>query len=584
MADEAKAKGNAAFSAGKFEEAVGYFAEAIALSPDNHVLYSNRSAAYASLHKYEDALKDAKKTVELKSNWAKGYSRLGAAYVGLGQLNEAIDSYKQGLQHEPANEALKSGLADAEASKSRSRPRPPSGSSPFGDMFSSPDVWAKIQADPRTRSYLQQPDFVAKLREAQRDPSSVTRHISDPRMMQVIGLLLGINIQTADRDQAPTFDDDNSESSETSSKVDSKPDHGAPVHPEPEPEPMDIPDEEKEKKARKAEALQEKEYGNAAYKKKEFESAVQHYSRAIELDDEDISYITNRAAVYLEMGKYEESIVDCDQAVEKGRLQHADYKMIAKALTRKGTAYTKMAKNSKDYEPAIEAFNKALTEHRNPDTLKKLNDAERAKKDLEQQEYYDPAIADEEREKGNDFFKQGQYPEAVKHYSEAIKRNPADTKAYSNRAACYTKLGAFPEGLKDANKCIELDPSFAKGYSRKGTIQFFMKEYDKALETYQTGLKYNEGNQELIDGVRRCVEQINKVNRGDISAEDLKEKQAKAMQDPEIQGILSDPIMRQASVLTDFQENPKAAQEHMKNPMVMGRIQKLVNAGIVQVR
>jgi stress-induced-phosphoprotein 1 len=582
MADEAKAKGNAAFSAGKFEEAVGYFAEAIALSPDNHVLYSNRSAAYASLHKYEDALKDAKKTVELKSNWAKGYSRLGAAYVGLGQLNEAIDSYKQGLQHEPANEALKSGLADAEASKSRSRPRPPSGSSPFGDMFSSPDVWAKIQADPRTRSYLQQPDFVAKLREAQRDPSSVTRHISDPRMMQVIGLLLGINIQTADRDQAPTFDDDNSESSETSSKVDSKPDHGAPVHPEPEPEPMDIPDEEKEKKARKAEALQEKEYGNAAYKKKEFESAVQHYSRAIELDDEDISYITNRAAVYLEMGKYEESIVDCDQAVEKGRLQHADYKMIAKALTRKGTAYTKMAKNSKDYEPAIEAFNKALTEHRNPDTLKKLNDAERAKKDLEQQEYYDPAIADEEREKGNDFFKQGQYPEAVKHYSEAIKRNPADTKAYSNRAACYTKLGAFPEGLKDANKCIELDPSFAKGYSRKGTIQFFMKEYDKALETYQTGLKYNEGNQELIDGVRRCVEQINKVNRGDISAEDLKEKQAKAMQDPEIQGILSDPIMRQ--VLTDFQENPKAAQEHMKNPMVMGRIQKLVNAGIVQVR
>ena len=58
-------------------------------------------------------------------------------------------------------------------------------------------------------------------------------------------------------------------------------------------------------------------------------------------------------------------------------------------------------------------------------------------------------------------------------------------QVYSNRAACYTKLAALPEGLKDANKCIELDPAFAKGYSRKGTIQFFMKEYDKALETYQ---------------------------------------------------------------------------------------------------
>lgn len=78
--------------------------------------------------------------------------------------------------------------------------------------------------------------------------------------------------------------------------------------------------------------------------------------------------------------------------------------MVAKALTRKGTALVKMAKCSKDYDPAIETFQKALTDHRNPDTLKKLNDAEKAKKDLEQQEYFDPKIADEEREKGNKIF------------------------------------------------------------------------------------------------------------------------------------------------------------------------------------
>lgn len=61
----------------------------------------------------------------------------------------------------------------------------------------------------------------------------------------------------------------------------------------------------------------------------------------------------------------------------------------------------KAAKTSKDYEPAIEAFNKALTEHRNPDTLKKLNEAESAKKKLEQEEYFSPTIAEEEREKGS---------------------------------------------------------------------------------------------------------------------------------------------------------------------------------------
>jgi hypothetical protein len=53
-----------------------------------------------------------------------------------------------------------------------------------------------------------------------------------------------------------------------------------------------------------------------------------------------------------------------------------------------------------DYDPAIEAFQKALTEHRNPDTLKKLNDAEKAQKQKLQEEYFDPEKAEEERQLG----------------------------------------------------------------------------------------------------------------------------------------------------------------------------------------
>ena len=142
--------------------------------------------------------------------------------------------------------------------------------------------------------------------------------------------------------------------------------------------------------------------------KKDFETAIQHYTKVMDLDDEDILYITNRAAVYLEMVKHEECINDCDRAVERGSELHSDFKIIAGSLNRKGAAYVKMAKCSKDYEPAIEAFQKALIEHRNPDTLKKLNETEKAKKDLEQQEDFDPKLADEEPEKGNEFFKQQQ--------------------------------------------------------------------------------------------------------------------------------------------------------------------------------
>ena len=48
---------------------------------------------------------------------------------------------------------------------------------------------------------------------------------------------------------------------------------------------------------------QRKKLGTAAYKKRDFETAIHHYSWAIEMDNEDISYITNRAAIYLQMEK-----------------------------------------------------------------------------------------------------------------------------------------------------------------------------------------------------------------------------------------------------------------------------------------
>lgn len=68
---EEKARGNAAFQSGDFLLAVEHFSKAIGFNPTDKVLYSNRSGAYASLKKFEEALKDAEKCVELDPTWAK---------------------------------------------------------------------------------------------------------------------------------------------------------------------------------------------------------------------------------------------------------------------------------------------------------------------------------------------------------------------------------------------------------------------------------------------------------------------------------------------------------------------------------
>jgi stress-induced-phosphoprotein 1 len=97
------------------------FTQAIELEPSNHILYSNRSAAYASKKEYQNALGDANKVTEIKPDWAKGWGRKGAAMHGMGDLLGAHDAYEEGLKLDPSNAQIKQGLAsvnraiDAEA-------------------------------------------------------------------------------------------------------------------------------------------------------------------------------------------------------------------------------------------------------------------------------------------------------------------------------------------------------------------------------------------------------------------------------------------------------------------------------------
>jgi len=322
----------------------------------------------------------------------------------------------------------------------------------------------------------------------------------------------------------------------------------------------------------KKKAEKKKDLGNAAYKNRKFEDALKLYDEAIELDSTNLVFYSNKAAVYFEMQKYNECILTCEKGIEEGRNSKASYEAIAKAYARIGNAYLKLD----NFDKALEAFNSSNTEFRTLDVTQSIKKIEKQIEERNRLNYIDPEKSLVHKEKGNEFFRISNFVEAKNEYDEAIKRNPTDASIYANRAACFTKLGAFPEGIKDCDDAIKLDPKYVKAYTRKGHLLFWMKNYKGALEIYEEGIKLDPQNKELNEGLSRTISAIKQETSG-LSD---KERIERASKDPEVQQILSDPVMIQ--ILEQMKQTPGSIKDHLKNPLVSKKIQTLVDAGILR--
>uniref|UniRef100_A0A2A4JPQ5 Stress-induced-phosphoprotein 1 n=1 Tax=Heliothis virescens TaxID=7102 RepID=A0A2A4JPQ5_HELVI len=537
--NQLKEKGNAALSWGKFDEAVKYYSEAIALDPKNHVLYSNRSAAYAKDENYAAALADANETIALNPTWSKGYSRKGSALAFLGRHEEAIEAYEKGLELEPGNEQLASGLAEVKKQVVELKQK-------------TEQLFEKLRANPQTKEWLNDPEYVKTVEKIAQNPfdfQNLGAKMEDKRVLTTISIMFGLDLHIPMDVDPPAAPEKKTAEPPKNEEQPEKPKY------------ENLPENRRQ-------ALLEKDQGNECYKKKDLESALKHYQKAVEYDPTDITFYTNMAAVYFEQKEYEKCVKECEKGIDIGRENRADFKLIAKAFTRIGNAYKKM----EQWKLAKTYFEKSMSEHRTPEIKTLLSEVERRIAEEEKKAYVDPVKAEQEKELGNDYFKEGDYSTAVKHYTEAIKRNPDDPKLYSNRAACYTKLAAFDLGLKDCDQCCKLDPKFIKGWIRKGKILQGMQQHSKALTAYQKALELDPSNAEALEGYRACSTQLNS---------NPEEVRKRAMADPEVQQILRDPAMR--CILEQMQQDPQALQDHLKNPDIAAKIQKLLESGLIAI-
>merc|ERR1719266_1135604 len=84
------------------------------------------------------------------------------------------------------------------------------------------------------------------------------------------------------------------------------------------------PEEFKTKQDKKA-SIEAKTRGNDLYKKKDFEGALAAYDEAIALDPTNMTFLSNKAAVYFTSKKWDDCIAACDSAVEIGKTNLAPF-------------------------------------------------------------------------------------------------------------------------------------------------------------------------------------------------------------------------------------------------------------------
>lgn len=203
----------------------------------------------------------------------------------------------------------------------------------LSQIFQDPNFLQKLASNPKTSPYLGDPQFMEKLNRIRTNPTAIQTELSDPRVMQVIAALLGIQMEMPD--SGPAGEDRDTEMPDVGSST-SPPSRATPPpsYNSTEQDAQDEEDkvkreEEKAKRVAKEAADKEKALGTENYKKRNFDAAIEHYSKAWELH-KDITYLNNLAAARFEAGDYEGCINECEKAIEEGREMRADFKLIAK--------------------------------------------------------------------------------------------------------------------------------------------------------------------------------------------------------------------------------------------------------------
>jgi stress-induced-phosphoprotein 1 len=175
----AKERGNVAFKAGQWAEAIKQYSDAIARDPGNATYYQNRATAQAKVMNYGGALEDCERALKIDPKFVKALNRKGNCQVALKEYHKALDSFRAALALEPENGDAREGLRLTGAKINE------------GGAAMDEERAQRAREDPDIQMLLRDPMVSAALEDLQRDQASARKVMADPIMRAKIEKLIG---------------------------------------------------------------------------------------------------------------------------------------------------------------------------------------------------------------------------------------------------------------------------------------------------------------------------------------------------------------------------------------------------------
>lgn len=385
LAELKKENGNQLYKIKQYRSALPLYTEAIELCPETASYYGNRAACYIMLSLYQDALEDARKSVQLDSSFVKGYIRILKCAIALGDVMTAEHAVKNIKSLEPNNNTIKTELISLEVLK----------------KFEADAVRAYDKKDFRTvvycmdRCIAQSPNcgrykttkgeclaYLGRFEEAQEIVNGLLHtDKGNAEAIYVRGMCL--------------FYEDN---------IDSACNHFMQVL-------RLAPDHNKAMELyKKAKLLKKKkDEGNDAFKNGRYQDALNLYTEALNIDSfnkkTNAKLYFNRATVYSKLNKLQEAISDCTLALS------LDDNYL-KALLRRAKCYMDQG----EFEDAVRDYEKAWKMDKSRENKRLLQEAKLALKKSKRKDYY--KILGVERNATEDEIKKAYRKRALVHHPD----------------------------------------------------------------------------------------------------------------------------------------------------------------------